>query len=272
MANVFNCSACGEKISADVAAGQQVQCPLCSQVVVVPEDAGPLAAATETLPYSSVPGGAYGGQLSQGMAIGSLVCGIVGLGCLPVGIVGIVLGIVALVRISREPNRYKGTGMAVGGICTGVVGLLTSAALMIAVTLPSLSRARELSKRTICAANLRAIGSAILQYAADENNVDAAFPDDLNKLVTAGSVTSQQFTCPSDALSANSYHYIPGYSVTNVDPAQVIMYEDPGIHGGEGGNVLFADGHVTFEKSQQLQKLIDAITLPDGRPYDPDAD
>ncbi len=117
MANVFNCPACGEMISADVSAGQQVQCPLCSKVVAVPEDAGPLAA--ETVSYSSAPGGAFGGSMSQGMAIAALVCGILGLGCLPVGIVGIVLGIVALVRISREPRRYRGTGMAIGGICTG---------------------------------------------------------------------------------------------------------------------------------------------------------
>ena len=267
MANVFNCPACGEMISADVSAGQQVQCPLCRKVVAVPEDAGPLAA--ETVSYSSVPGGAFGGSMSQGMAIAALVCGILGLlGCLPVGIVGIVLGIVALARISREPRRYRGTGMAIGGICTGGVGLLMMP-LMIAILLPSLSRARELSKRVVCSANLRGIGQAMYLYAVDED--DGAFPDDINKVIKAGNATPKQFNCPSDISTASSYHYVPGYG-TNSDPTQIIMDEDPSIHGGEGGNVLYQDTHVTFVKSPQLEQLIDAITLPDGTPYTPDED
>lgn len=267
MANVFNCPACGEMISADVSAGEQVQCPLCSKVVAVPEDAGPSAAA-ETVGYSTMLGGVLGGPMSQGMAIAALVCGILGLGCLPVGIVGIVLGIVALVRISREPTRYRGTGMAIGGICTGGVGLLLMP-LLIAILLPSLSRARELSKRTVCAANLRGIGQAIYIYAVDED--DGAFPDDLSKVIKAGNATPKQFTCPSDLTNASSYHYVPGYG-TNSDPTQIIMYEDPLVHGGEGGNVLYQDSHVVFVKSPQIEQLIDAITLPDGTPYTPGED
>ena len=40
-------------------------------------------------------------------------------------------------------------------------------ALLISILLPSLSRARELSKRTVCAANLRGIGQAMYIYAQD---------------------------------------------------------------------------------------------------------
>jgi prepilin-type N-terminal cleavage/methylation domain-containing protein len=44
-------------------------------------------------------------------------------------------------------------------------------ALLISILLPSLSRARELSKRTVCAANLRGIGQAMYIYAQDDPQV-----------------------------------------------------------------------------------------------------
>lgn len=55
-------------------------------------------------------------------------------------------------------------------------------ALLISILLPSLSRARELSKRTVCAANLRGIGQAMYIYAQDDPQV---FPTiNANKNVT----------------------------------------------------------------------------------------
>jgi len=44
-------------------------------------------------------------------------------------------------------------------------------ALLISILLPSLSRARELSKRTVCSANLRGIGQAMYIYAQDDPQV-----------------------------------------------------------------------------------------------------
>jgi len=44
-------------------------------------------------------------------------------------------------------------------------------ALLISILLPSLSRARELSKRTVCSANLRGIGQAFYLYAQDDPGV-----------------------------------------------------------------------------------------------------
>ena len=55
-------------------------------------------------------------------------------------------------------------------------------ALLISILLPSLSRARELSKRTVCAANLRGIGQAMYIYAQDDPQVFPAI--NANKSVT----------------------------------------------------------------------------------------
>ena len=94
MSATFNCPACGQTIAADVPAGTQVQCPLCNQTVTVPGGPGPADAGSAPVTYASY----TGRPVSQGLAIGALVCGIVGLiGCPPVGIVGLILGIVAVV-------------------------------------------------------------------------------------------------------------------------------------------------------------------------------
>jgi len=101
-------------------------------------------------------------------------------------------------------------------------------ALLISILLPSLSRARELSKRTVCSANLRGIGQAMYIYAQDDPQVFPAiamtytttpgamhlfFTDDRTiapattgipsptvdmwAVVRANNTTPKQFICPS---------------------------------------------------------------------------
>ncbi|MBN2562994.1 MAG: DUF4190 domain-containing protein [Phycisphaerae bacterium] len=288
METTFNCPSCRQQISTDVPAGMQVQCPLCNRVVTVPREAGVVADAVGRGPVAGgafPPGGggavqieyasATGQPTSRGMAVASLVCGIIGLlgfwalGSV-VGLVGLILGIIAVVKIKRHRGKYGGRGMAIGGICTGALSILIIP-LMLAALLPSLSRARELSKRTVCQANMRGIGQALYIYA--NNDPDGMFPEEganwQARLVSAALVTPTQFSCPSDTrASISSYYYVPGYGMKS-DPAQIILYEDPSIHGGEGGNVLYQDGHVAFEKSPTFDELIDSITLPDGRLWAP---
>jgi prepilin-type N-terminal cleavage/methylation domain-containing protein len=109
-------------------------------------------------------------------------------------------------------------------------------ALLISILLPSLSRARELSKRTVCSANMRGIGQSMYIYAQDEpsifpmiaqpvetgnsaNNYVLAYrstepstsgiPDvtaDLWMVVRSNNSTPKQFICPS--------------TTDNPDPAQ----------------------------------------------------
>jgi prepilin-type N-terminal cleavage/methylation domain-containing protein len=63
-------------------------------------------------------------------------------------------------------------------------------ALLISILLPSLSRARELSKRTVCGSNLRGIGQACFIYAGD-NRED--FPiNDYGKRDAAGKITAPE--------------------------------------------------------------------------------
>jgi hypothetical protein len=142
--------------------------------------------------------------------------------------------------------------------------------LLIAMLVPSLSRMRELSKRTVCAANMRGIGQALYIYAQDDPQTFPELGADWQaRLIDAGYTTQRQFWCPSDLRTAgSSYYYVPGYG-TSSDPEQIILYEDPAIHGGEGGHIMFQDSRVAFVPSPEYEQMINAITLPDGTPWTP---
>ncbi len=119
-------------------------------------------------------------------------------------------------------------------------GGLASTAMLTSIMLPSLSRARTLSKRTVSGSNLRQIGVACEIYAYDHQG---QYPPDLQTLVAAGDITDKSLEAPAGP-GGPSYAYIAGHT-TSSPPHWVVAYEDyPGIT--KGANVLFADGHVEF--------------------------
>ena len=76
-------------------------------------------------PYSPT----FNKQLSQGLAMASMITGIVGLvagGCLgPLpGIAALIMGLVALSQIKREPDKYGGKPFAIAGVVIGSVSLV----------------------------------------------------------------------------------------------------------------------------------------------------
>jgi uncharacterized membrane protein len=71
------------------------------------------------------------------LAFASLACGIGGLVATPLmvvccifafgpllGLAGIICGIIAILKIKEDPERYTGKGIAVAGIVTGAVGFV----------------------------------------------------------------------------------------------------------------------------------------------------
>lgn len=59
------------------------------------------------------------------MAVVSLVTGILGfMCCLPLAIVAVVTGHMALARIKKDPEHYEGHGMAMAGLILGYIGLV----------------------------------------------------------------------------------------------------------------------------------------------------
>lgn len=99
-------------------------------------------------------------------------------------------------------------------------------ALLISILLPSLSRARELSKRTVCAANLRGIGQAMYIYAQDDPQV---FPSIYSGTQQTMELFGGNFNNPNPNLSTASrintggvYIYTTGKPSPTVDMWTVV--------------------------------------------------
>lgn len=107
-----------------------------SNVQPLPEDAAsaPVQEATERTPHPVAEQ-----KLSSGLAIASLVCGILGILTgifiygVALGLAGIVLGIVALVKVKN--GTASGKGLAIGGIVTGVVSFVVTAVTIAVIVL-----------------------------------------------------------------------------------------------------------------------------------------
>lgn len=85
---------------------------------------------------SPIPGVAstVGSPQRKGMAIGSMVCGIVALlTCLgiPLGLVAVVLGHMARGKARKNPGVFGGEGLALAGLLTGYLSILLSVAMIV---------------------------------------------------------------------------------------------------------------------------------------------
>ncbi len=270
-------------MSAEAAAGAAVQCPYCHREIAVPSgvtDQSPAGGVPDAPPTEPPPirleyAAAAGPSGSQGLAIASMVCGIVGLFAFctagfagVIGLVGLVLGITALYKAKRHPTKYRGVGMAIAGICTGVVGS-AFAGLMLVFMLPMLGVFRDASNRVQCAANMHEIGMALFAYDSDYGSFPVEGADWQSLLVNGSYLSTPICTCPSDARGTGpSYYYVPG-DTSGAEPSRIMAYEHLTNHDGWGGHILYADGHVEFKDSPEFEELIDAIVLPDGRSWAP---
>ena len=111
------------------------------------------------------------GKLKTGFAITSLVLGILSLptlGLLLIGAVtGIVLGIVALSRASKQPDVYGGKGFAITGIALAVVSIVVMPVVLgifAAIAIPALLRARISANEANAIGDTRSVISAQAAY------------------------------------------------------------------------------------------------------------
>jgi prepilin-type processing-associated H-X9-DG protein len=128
----------------------------------------------------------------------------------------------------------------------------------VSILLPSLSRARELSKRLVSGSNIKGAMTSCKIYA---NENAGKFPPNMQVLIDAGDVTPRQFVNPRAGSpdAKDHYIYIPGH--TESSPSDlVVIYENP-AYVDEGLNIGFADGHVEFVRGEaSLEKVRDTYT------------
>src|SRR5580765_235255 len=133
---------------------------------------------------------------TSGLAIASLVLGILGLfSCGLTALVGLILGIVSLVKIRDSKGQLRGEGLAIAGTCvSGVFLLLGPTALL----LPALSKAKARATQIRCMSNMKQIGLAARMWSSDHNET---FPPDF--LSMSNEMASPKIlVCPSDTRHA----------------------------------------------------------------------
>lgn len=169
----FYCQACGSPLKVnDEHAGGECDCPSCGTKVTIllSQDRAVHESNDDTQPpFMSPPkqNACNAGPTEpsrKGFAIAALACGIFGFCFFPLALVAIVLGIIALVKISHHPKEYSGEGLAKTGICVAIIALIVTPILIL-----TLARIHELSRRSVCAANFKGMGSAFYRY-ANENS------------------------------------------------------------------------------------------------------
>ncbi|HEX4947111.1 MAG TPA: DUF4190 domain-containing protein [Blastocatellia bacterium] len=110
--------------------------------------------------------------LKKGMAIASLVLGIISIptcGLLVVGsIAGIVLGILAINNANKKPNQFGGKGLAIGGIVTSIAGLFLIA-INSAIAIPQMNKMLKVGREAATIQLLQEVHRAEGSYYSKHN-------------------------------------------------------------------------------------------------------
>jgi prepilin-type N-terminal cleavage/methylation domain-containing protein/prepilin-type processing-associated H-X9-DG protein len=156
-------------------------------------------------------------------------------------------------------------------VVIAIIGILA------ATLLPALARARERARRANCVANIKQIGLGIAQYYDDQNPNAMPPMSSITVLATNISIyigaSAKLFVCPSEVgaavgnltamTSTNcSYAWQNGGPVWQDQTMQALIWDRTGISGTvsnsawlnssahqEGGNILWTDGHVDWNKT-----------------------
>jgi len=243
-----------------------------------PAPAGP----PPTAGSPTAPGSGSGAAVPQtsGLAVTSLVLGIVGLTLCFVGILtaipAIICGHMARAKIRASDGALTGSGLALAGLITGYLSL-TSMLILPGMLLPALSQAREKARQVNCVSNLKQIGLAVMMFAGDNND---QYPDDLAQLIDKGYLSNYRvYACPSTpttpATSLEQFrsgdhtdyvYYGKGLSQADINnPTNTIVACDQdGNHRQNVVNILFADGHVKPYTGTSIEQIAEdnGLVLP----------
>jgi hypothetical protein len=246
--------------------------PTWNSLSEIPEFTAALAAAPRAAsppPLAAPPAATPPGKTS-GMAVASLVLGI--LGCLGItAVAGLILGIVAQVKISKSGGRLKGSGLAIGGIVVSGIMLIMAIPVMAALLLPALAKMKQQAQSNNCDNNARQVALAIRLY-ADEN--DGKCPPAVNwcDAILNNVPGPDTFKCPQRRGERSGYAFnakLAGKTLSSIPPDTVLIFESDGGWNSTGGPeslvsrpphgksyvFCFADGSVDRVDGDKLPQL-----------------
>ena len=211
---------------------------------------------------------------ANALAITSLVLGCLGLlTCGITSLVGLVLGIIALVRINKSGGQVGGKGIAIAGTIVSAA-LLLLMPIVAAMLLPRFVRDTQKVTHVRCMSNVKMLNLGMIMYASDNNDLFPAgtnWCDVLKPYVRNGNT----YVCPS-IKSGRRCDYafnatLAGREMKDIQsPATtVLIFEADGGWNAAGGAELlpakprhsgayavgFADGHAEIVQATRLEKL-----------------
>jgi prepilin-type processing-associated H-X9-DG protein len=226
----------------------------------------------ESITPPPLPAGPAGPVKTSGLAIASLVLGILGLfTCGAAALIGLILGIIAMTRVKQSRGALGGGGIALAGVIVSAVFLLMLP-IFAAMLLPALAAAKEKAQSINCVSNVKQLSLAVRMYAADNKDQYPAATNWCNAIQSEVGTTNA-FHCPADFSGGRcSYAFnarLSGAEEGKVDPNTVMIFEADGNWNTSGGRELmltksrhghlvavgFADGHVERVTESRLSQL-----------------
>ena len=156
-----------------------------------------------------------------------------------------------------------------------IVLFLFVGVLLAWMLLPSINRDRESASQIKCASNLRSVGQAVDLYSRENAGV---FPPDLQTVLATQQISAESFTCPRSSDTGAkapsglaqpghcSYIYVGASLSAKSDPDCIVALEDPANHDLEGGQILFADGHVSWEDLPTVMQALNDLAIGKNPP------
>lgn len=240
-------------------------------LATVPE-LGDALKKTSPPPISALPtGAATATGKTSALAVTSLVLGILGVfTCGATALFGLILGIVAMIKVSNSRGALRGQGLALAGTIVSAIFLLLLP-VMAAMLLPALAAAKQKAMQISCMNNEKQLALAVMLYSGDHANHYPPAATWCDAIKTAAG-TEKIFKCPAaNAASRCDYAFnakLDGMELNNVNPQTVLIFEADGgwdahggpeiassRHRGKAMVVAFADGHVEVVPASRLSSL-----------------
>lgn len=211
-----------------------------------------------------------------GLAIGSLVCGIVGPCTVGLAsVAAIILGAVGLSKIGKAGGALRGKGLAIAGIVLGGLGLMALPVIgMMAILMPAVYQAMALANQASFTSNVIVVTHAARTYGVahnDELPPPDEWPQALSAYLGGPRVLADPAAKSQDRAIAMN-RLMAGASTAQVrDSGRTVLFFECAIGSPPGGGrellpptprhpsgyvIGFVDGHVECVPPENLGVLI----------------